>query len=58
MYVIFYFNILLTAVRRLEGNASSGADFLSGDELSSDVEDALDQSDFSRRSKKMKTFHA
>ncbi|EDV97952.1 protein max [Drosophila grimshawi] len=48
-------------IRQLEGgssNTSNGADFLSDDELGSDAEDALEQSDFSRRSKKLKTFHA
>ncbi|EDW18993.1 protein max [Drosophila mojavensis] len=51
--------ILDEQIRRLEGNGSNGSDFLSGDDdLSNDVEDALEQSEFSRRSKKMKTFHA
>ncbi|XP_064545970.1 protein max [Drosophila montana] len=51
-------SILDEQIRRLEGSTSNGTDFLSGDDLSSDVEDALEQADFSRRSKKMKTFHA
>ncbi|XP_034111228.1 protein max [Drosophila nasuta] len=50
-------SILDEQIRRLEGNPSNGSEFLSGDDLS-DVEDALEQSDFSRRSKKLKTFHA
>jgi len=47
-------------VRALESpNGDSLAEFLSDEELESEeAEDDLDQPDFSRRNKKMKTFHA
>ncbi|KAH8408048.1 hypothetical protein KR222_002202 [Zaprionus bogoriensis] len=50
--------ILEEQIQRLEGPSSNGIDFLSGDDLSSDAADVVEQSDFSRRSKKIKTFHA
>ncbi|ALC45163.1 Max [Drosophila busckii] len=51
-------SILDEQIRRLEGGASNDQEYVSGEELSSDVEDALEKADFSRRNKKMKTFHS
>ncbi|XP_036672444.1 protein max [Drosophila suzukii] len=52
--------ILDQQIRALESpNGDSLAEFLSDEELESEeAEDDLDQPDFSRRNKKMKTFHA